>query len=585
MVHALKRLHRILDRGTKARLVILLAAIIIGSFLEMLTLALISPLVSVLMDPSIVQTNRYIAWAFVFFGFTSIHTFLATLTLVLSAMYIFRGLYLYAVIRIQYRFIALRQASLYARLLSKLLGFSYSYHARRNVADTLRVVVQDVSQLFQMIVSVLMLLTDFFVALFITVLLLIVSPLMTLMIVVLASLCVLIYLYVFRNRMQIIGEKYRDAWIGMTKSVNQGIGGIKEVKQLNREDYFYRVFKTASDVFAKMFSQQRVLNAMPRLIIESVCFGGAFTLLGVFMLGGVDIATLVPQLSLFVLAAFRLLPAVSRIAGHVNDIIFNKASVNAVYKSLFEESDPVNHEAVSDTNAFSSATREHFTEATNNITIHNIDFQYPLTHALVLENVNFIIPEKKSVAFIGSSGVGKTTIVDLILGVLTPDSGGVFYGGKSVHHNRGEWSKLVGYIPQQIYLLDESIRENVAFGIDREKIDETKIWKALEQAQLADFVRSIPDGLDTIVGDRGVRLSGGQRQRVGIARAMYEDPPILVLDEATSSLDNETEKAVMDAVMGFQGNKTMLIVAHRLSTIEHCDIVYRVEGKKITREK
>jgi len=575
----------IIDRRMKVRLAILLVAIIIGALLEMLTLALISPLISVLLDHSIVQTNPYIGWVFEFFGFTETRLFLAILTLLLAAIYIFRGFYLYVVNHIQFRFIARSQAVLSAKMFNKYLGFSYVYHTRRNVADILRVVVQDVAQLFQMISSVMLLLADFFVALFIIVLLLIVSPLMTIMVVVLASVCVMIYLYFFRSRMQTIGDRYRGAWIGMTKTVNQGFGGIKEVKQLHREDYFLHAFKVSSDVFAKASAQYRAIGALPRLIIESVCFGGAFILLGSFILGGADITALVPQLSLFVLAAFRLLPAVSRLAGYVNDIMFNKASVNAVYKSLFEETDPVNFESVFFTKAHSSTTKDHIAEAAHDITIHNLDFQYPQTHALVLENVSFIIPENTSVAFIGSSGAGKTTIVDLILGVLTPDSGGVYYNGKSVHHNHGEWSKLVGYIPQQIYLLDESIRENIAFGIDRNEIDESKIWKALEQAQLAEYVRSLPDGLDTIVGDRGVRLSGGQRQRVGIARAMYEDPPILVLDEATSSLDNETEKAVMDAVMGFQGNKTMLIVAHRLSTIDHCDIVYRVEERKIIREK
>jgi ABC-type bacteriocin/lantibiotic exporter with double-glycine peptidase domain len=203
----------------------------------------------------------------------------------------------------------------------------------------------------------------------------------------------------------------------------------------------------------------------------------------------------------------------------------------------------------------------------------------------VLEDISLTIPNKKSVAFIGPSGSGKTTLADLILGILTPESGSVFYDGKSIHHNFKQWSRNVGYIPQQVYLLDESILENVAFGIDHPEIDESKVWRALEQAQLADYVRSLPEGLETIVGDRGIRLSGGQRQRVGIARAMYEDPPILVLDEATSSLDSETEKAVMEAVMGFQGNKTMIIVAHRLSTIEHCDIVYKIDEKTIVRER
>ena len=255
-----------------------------------------------------------------------------------------------------------------------------------------------------------------------------------------------------------------------------------------------------------------------------------------------------------------------------SNVAFYLPSVDAVYKSLFEEAD---EHAKPLENITVPAAKG------NEIQVCGVTYQYPGMAAPVLEGASFAIPEKSSVAFVGPSGAGKTTLADLILGVLVPAVGGVFFKGRSIHHDFESWSKNVGYIPQQIYLLDESIIENVAFGIDRENIDENKVWRALEQAQLAEFVKSLPQGGETIVGDRGIRLSGGQRQRVGIARALYEDPPILVLDEATSSLDNETEKAVMEAVMGFQGNKTMIIVAHRLSTIERCDVVYRVENGQV----
>jgi len=572
----LLKLRQIFDRGTKIRLLVLLAAIIVGALLEMLALALISPFISVLLDNSIIQTNDYIRAAYDFLGFTSISAFLAFLTFSLATVYIFRGVYLFLLNRVQFRFIARRQAALSERLLSKLLGYSYIYHSKRNIAELQRIVVDDVSRMFNVIVSMLMLLTDFFLMLFIMVFLVIVSPMITFMVMGLALVCVLLYLGVFREQVRVSGEKNRSASIGMIKSVNQALGGIKEVKVLHRESYFQRVFKLSSDIFVSAFTQYRVLDAVPRLVVEAVCFGGAFVLLGFFIIFGADISGFVPQLSLFVLAAFRLLPAVSRQVTYINTILFNRATIDAVHKSLFDE-DPT---AITEPNL----EAENISCPDGAILIHDVSFQYPNTDNPVLTGASFEIPQNKSVAFVGPSGAGKTTLADLILGVLTPNTGGVYYKGKSIHHNFSEWSKNVGYIPQQIYLLDESIRENVAFGIDCESIDEAKVWFALDQAQLKDFVESLPQGLDTVVGDRGVRLSGGQRQRVGIARAMYENPSILVLDEATSSLDNETEKAVMDAVMGFQGNKTILIVAHRLSTIEHCDIVYRVENKAVTRE-
>jgi ABC-type multidrug transport system fused ATPase/permease subunit len=341
---------------------------------------------------------------------------------------------------------------------------------------------------------------------------------------------------------------------------------------MQREAFFHKAFKTNSDSFVKESTHYSILNEMPRMAIEMVVFGGAFAMVGVLLLGGADLTAMAAQLSMFAFAAFQLLPAVVRQVTYANTIIVNRPSIDAVYKSLFEETD---------IEASKHTITETITTNSEDVVVQGLSFQYPGTAEPVLIDAALTIPKNKSVAFIGSSGAGKTTLADLILGVLTPDAGGVYYMGKSIHANFNEWSKQIGYIPQQIYLLDESILANVAFGIDAEEIDEAKVWRALEQAQLADFVRTLPEGINTIVGDRGVRLSGGQRQRVGIARALYEDPAVLVLDEATSSLDNETEKAVMDAVRGLQGEKTMIIVAHRLSTIEHCDIVYKVENKTV----
>ena len=572
----LKKLRRIFDRDTKIKLIIILIAIIIGALLETLALSLISPFISVLLDNSIIETNRYIRFAYDFLGFSSTGAFLAILTFMLAGVYIFRGAYLYAVSKLQYRVLARRQANLSATLLKKIVGFSYIYHTGKNLAELQRTIVTDVQYMFVLITSIMLLLTDFFMTLFIIVFLAVVSPLMTLIVVVMAAFCVLLYLRVFRKQVRIAGDKARDAQIGMNKAVNQVIGGIKEVKTLRREDYFIRGFIKSSDVFVKHFTHYRALDAVPKLVIESVCFGGAFVIIGTLIISGADVAALVPQLSVFVLAAFRLLPAVSRQVNMLNQVIFYRSSVDAVYKSLFEEDSAAVELPPCDAGIPGS---------TGDITVSNVSFRYPASSAAVLEDVSLTVPDKTSVAFIGSSGSGKTTLADLVLGVLAPDSGGVFFDGKSIHHNFDEWSRNVGYIPQQIYLLDESILENIAFGIDRADIDDRQVWHVLEQAQLTDFVRSLPNGLETIVGDRGIRLSGGQRQRIGIARALYNNPSILVLDEATSSLDTETEKAVMEAIEKFQGEKTMIIIAHRLSTIENCDIIYRVEDGMVIKEK
>ena len=572
----LRKLRRIFDKRTKFRLFIILVGVVFGALLEIVALSLISPLISVLLEPGGIYDNVYIVWVFDFLGFSHVSQFMALVAFALAGVYVVRGAYLYTLNRIQFRFIARRQVELSSRLLNKILGYSYIYHANHNLAELQRMALTDVSVLMSLVSNAILLATDFLVMIMILGFLAAVSPAMTLFVTGMAMLCVALYLYVFRGAIKTAGEKARKSSILMAKNVNQGLGGIKEVKILQREGYFSRAFLRDGSVYAVENSRYQALNVVPKIMIEGVCFGGAFAVLGAAILWGADISGILPQLGIFVLAAFRILPAVTRMTKNYNSFIYCMPSVDAVYKNMFEEADV---DAGLSSNLAAPAA------SGSEIRVVGVRYQYPDMESAVLEKVDLTIPEKSSVAFVGPSGAGKTTLVDLILGVLVPAAGGVFYKGKSIHHDFGSWSKNVGYIPQQIYLLDETIIENVAFGIDRKDIDGEKVWRALEQAQLADFVRSLPQAIDTIVGDRGIRLSGGQRQRIGIARALYEDPPILVLDEATSSLDNETEKAVMDAVKGFKGSKTMLIVAHRISTIEHCDIVYRVEHKTVVKER
>ena len=341
---------------------------------------------------------------------------------------------------------------------------------------------------------------------------------------------------------------------------------------MHRESYFVNKFKDVSFSTVEHKARMQSLRQLPKLFIESLCFSGAFIVISGTILAGVDLQMLLPQLGVFVVAAFKLLPAISRIVNTVIQIIRQAPSIGLVYETLFERDE-----------MFIPQPGEPQTEIiSRDIHVSNITFAYPGKKWPVLREVSFVIPKNKSVAFIGESGAGKSTLVDIILGILAPQQGVVTYNGQSIHHRFGKWAKHIGYVPQVIYLLDETILENVAFGEDADKIDEDKVWRALEQAQLKDFVMEMPGKLQSRIGDRGVRISGGQRQRIGIARALYNDPPILVMDEATSSLDVETENAVMEAIKGFKGRKTMIIVAHRLSTIEHCDIVYRVKKRKVS---
>ncbi len=317
------------------------------------------------------------------------------------------------------------------------------------------------------------------------------------------------------------------------------------------------------------------LGAVPRYLIEMVCIAGILAVMISKAATGSDLNSMVPELAAFAVAAFKLLPSVGKVANYLNGISFLKPSIDLIYHDLKETEDMLKVETKDESDVPDTGNAE-------SIQIDDICFAYPHTDRNVLDNASFTIPLGSSVGLIGTTGSGKTTMADIILGILFPKSGAVRYGKMDVHDYPMTWAGKLAYIPQAIFLSDTSIRGNIAFGIEREDIDDEKVWKAVEEAQLTDFVKSLPEGLDTKVGERGVRLSGGQKQRIGIARALYGDPEILVLDEATAALDSETEQAVMEAIDSMHGRKTMMIIAHRLTTIRNCDMIFAVGNGKVT---
>ena len=319
-----------------------------------------------------------------------------------------------------------------------------------------------------------------------------------------------------------------------------------------------------------------VMNNIPRLLIETVFIVGVLTFIIIYMKGGGNVASMVSTLAAFGVAAMRVLPSVNRINTYITEISYNQPSLDFVYQNLQEgmKTDAM----LAQRRAYSQKEK---LELKDKIELNHISFHYPDSDKNIFTDAHMEVPKGKSVGIMGTSGAGKSTIVDILLGLLHAQEGEITCDGVDIFKNYESWLAQIGYIPQSIYLIDESIRDNIAFGIDADKIDEKRIWEVLEEAQLKEFVEELPNGLDTTIGDRGVRLSGGQRQRIGIARALYHDPEILVFDEATSALDNDTEAAVMDAVNSFHGKKTMIIIAHRLNTIEKCDIIYKVEEGKL----
>ncbi|MDE6939389.1 MAG: ABC transporter ATP-binding protein/permease, partial [Lachnospiraceae bacterium] len=369
-----------------------------------------------------------------------------------------------------------------------------------------------------------------------------------------------------------IGEESRLANGSVTKWLLQAFAGVKEIKVANKERFFIANYDRSYRDCARIQRQQSMLTYLPKPVMETVCICSLMIAMIIkIVVVKSDITSFVTTLSVFAVAAFRMLPSFNKITGYISGMMFNKPSIDAVYNDLRE---------IEQLMARRTADHEDTVKVKlgTAIRLDRVSFRYPKAEKWILKNASLEISKNTSVALIGASGAGKTTAADLILGILEPQEGAVMIDGTDIRKCMTSWHEDVGYIPQTIYLMDDSIRANIAFGIPEAEIDDAAVGKALQEAQLDRFVHALPEGADTVIGDRGVKLSGGQRQRIGIARALYRNPSVLILDEATSALDNETEKEVMEAIDGLHGTRTLIVIAHRLSTIKKCDRIYEVEN-------
>ena len=431
----------------------------------------------------------------------------------------------------------------------------------------------------QLINSSLQVLAEVAVVICLGIYLIYVSPTISMVIIGLVVICIGLFFWISKKFSKKIGAQNEAYNAQLYQWINQSLGGIKEVKVLNREKFFVDSYKTVYKKLIKGAKNNEMLAAIPKYILETVCIiGMIIAVIGKLLWGRRDLNAFVVQMSAFAVAAFRLLPSVGKISAYINNIMYSIPSLDLIYKDLKEIENFIPKE-----NDISVVEKWNFN---NSIELLNVSYAYEGTDKKVLNNISLTIRKGETVALIGSSGAGKTTLADVFLGLLIPQQGSIRVDGKNIYENMNSWHRMLGYIPQTIYLSDDTIRNNVAFGIKEEDIDEQAVVEALKKAQLYDFIQTLEQGLETFVGDRGVRLSGGQRQRIGIARALYCNPEVLVLDEATSALDTETETAVMEAIDSLKGYKTMVIIAHRLTTIQNADKIYEVtDGNVVLRSK
>lgn len=576
----LKKISYVLDRRQKINLMILLMTIFIGAFVELLGVSAIMPIIEIAMKPKSINEKWYLQWISGMTGITDANQMLVLLAVLLILIYIFKNLYVTMMYSIQYRFIFNNQQKLSVKMMKCYMKQDYLFHVSKNVAEFQRNITNDVNGFFTVALNVLQFLAEFSVSVVLVVFLLVQDLISTLVVASLLILFMVFFTFFFKKVLVKKGEENRQANVQLSKWLIQSFSGIKEIKVTNGEAFFISNYDKQYKKFANIQRKQSILTYLPKPVMETVCICSLLLAMIIkIVVVGSDISSFVTTLSVFAVAASRMLPSFNKITGYISGMMFNKPSIDAVYNDLLEI-EKLTSQKVAEQQDSQKIVFDHA------IDLKNLSFHYPESDQWILKNANLKIEKNTSVAFIGASGAGKTTAADLILGILEPQEGMIAIDDTDIRKCMSSWHENIGYIPQTIYLMDDTIRANIAFGIPQPKVNEEAIQKALKEAQLDQFVEALPEGIDTIVGDRGVKLSGGQRQRIGIARALYRNPKVLILDEATSALDNETEKEVMQAIDGLHGTRTLIVIAHRLSTIKNCDKIYEVgDGTFHEKEK
>ncbi len=566
----------IMTKKQKRISIVLFVIVFLGSMVELLGVTAIIPFIQSLLDIDGLKTKWYIKAIIDLLHIQKQNQIIYIVAFFVNLIYIFKNVFLLWSLNIQYKFRYTFQQELSSRMLSAYLRRPYEFFLNINSAQVLRSLEGDVSNVFGIYDHFFKFLAGFLNIILISIFLIYTDWIMAIGILTLSFLCFIIITYVFKKLLKGVGDRQRGAMMQTKKYAYQAINGIKEIHVMKKNEFFIQKYDDAYLQKSKMERKYMFLNDCPEKVIEMSCIVGIIGIVCLRLAIGVDIESFVPKLSVFAVAAFRILPSISRLIGCMSGMIYLRPSLEDAYNQLLEV-EQYEHQ-------IATCIKENIIEQSINhcifkdkIEIKNITWMYPNADRYVLNNLNLVIHKGDAIGFIGTSGAGKTTLSDLLLGLFQPLSGGIYVDGTDVYSIPHIWARIVGYVPQTVFLTDDTIRNNIAFGEEECDIDDSKVWSALEQAQFKDVVRDLPNGLDTVVGERGIRFSGGQKQRIAIARALYYEPDIVVLDEATSALDNETEKAVMESIDALQKDKTLIIVAHRLSTLKNCNIIYEIK--------
>ncbi len=583
MVKIYEKLMVLLDRQQKRKMLLLVFLMLIGAVLETLGVSMVMPVMNVVLEEDAIAKHDYLQVICRIFGVDNSGDLTMLVMVGLVLVFVTKNIFLFFQQKVQLKFVYTNQFATSRRMMINFMQRPYEYYLNADTAVIQRSITSDVNNMYGLILALLQLISEGIVFVCLAAASLVADVWMSLTVTALLVVALLVIKCILKPIMRKAGEENQEFYSGLYKWIDQSVMGIKEIKIARKEGYFINEYSKCGAGYVSAVQRYNLYNATPRLLIETLAIAGMILYLMIQLLQGTAAADIVPQLGVLAVAAMRLIPCANRINNHLTSISYFEPFFMGVSDNLQEEIRDENVDYNAET--YLKKIDVEKLDVRKEIVLQDITYRYPNSQALIFDHADMMIPVGKSVGIVGTSGAGKTTIVDILLGLLQLETGSILADGVEVREHYASWLKNIGYIPQTIFMIDSTIRRNVAFGYADEDIDDDKVWEALREAQLDEFVKGLPEGLDTSIGERGIRISGGQRQRIGIARALFENPEVLVLDEATSALDNETEAAIMDSINRLHGRKTLIIIAHRLQTIEKCDMVYRVEDGKAQRAR
>lgn len=571
----------ILTTSQKKWGIVVIIMTLLGAICETMGVSIILPLVQVMIEPQQLRENEILEPIIEKLHLTSDAHLIWAIGGAVIVVYAFKNLFLTFLSYVRVKYACKVQRELSVEMLNSYMKRGYVFFLNSGTGDLMRGMINSITYTYTGLYQIFKLFAEAMTIAFICIYIMLADMVMALCVVGLAVICLALVVLVCQKQVKKCGEVYYKYSGLINQSLIQTFQSIKEILVMHREDYFIGSYKKKYQKQQKGFIGQTVAVESPTYIIESICVAGLIVAVCIKAITAEDASLLVPQLAAFAVAAFRILPSLGRISNYFNQFMFCIPAINDTYQNFKEVR---GQEDTAEEQREWDGKIEH-ANLIDQLSIENITWKYPTATGNVLEGVSIDIKKGQAVAFVGKSGAGKTTLADVVLGLLKPQNGCIKIDGMDIEDISGERSSLIGFVPQNANLLDDTVRRNVAFGIEDEEIDDELVWQALEQAQMKDIIEGMPEGLNTEIGERGIRFSGGQRQRFAIARALYNNPDILILDEATSALDTETETAVMKAIETLQGHKTLIIIAHRLTTIKNCDVIYEIKNRKAYERK